>query len=297
MATQFHEYEVTAFTPDTLIPEYETFQHLVAVGRFGEAPGEFSCPTGISVHEYSGHIYVCDCDNHRIQILSEEGGYLAQFGNLHLLHPIGILVHQNNVYVTDCGIDAIFQFSIQDFSMIKQVGRNGSGTEEFHYPCQMALSPSEFIYVADRYNNRLLILNCSLEFQTTLQHQTMTEPVDIKFSTNGVLVLSFTDSPCIHMFTFSGEKIRSIITRGFEMQVMGAYFFCLDGQNNIIISDNNAHNIKVFSPEGRLFHVIGEYGIQPGMFRFPKCVAILKQTKLVCVCTKYNFSLQIFSSH
>ena len=71
-------------------------------------------------------------------------------------------------------------------------------------------------------------------------------------------------------------------------------FFCLDGQNNIVISDCSAHNIKVFSPAGDLLHTIGQEGDEAGMFIYPKGIAI-NNNKLICLSENPNFGLQIFS--
>ena len=124
----------------------------------------------------------------------------------------------------------------------------------------------------------------------------MTRPVDVKFSNNEIFVLSSVDNPYLHVFSLSGEKFRSLVTRGgIGMQVKGPYFFCLDGQNNIVISDWSARNIKVFSPEGDLLHTIGQEGEEAEMFIRPNGIAINKN-KFICLSSNPNFGLQIFSA-
>ena len=126
----------------------------------------------------------------------------------------------------------------------------------------------------------------------------MSHPVDVKFSNNEMFVLSCEDNPCLHVFSLSGEKSRSIVTSGiFGMQVSIPYSFCLDGHNNILISDCYASNIRVFSPEGDLLHTIGQQGHQAGTFYLPTGIAI-NNNKLICVSYNLisNFALQIFSA-
>ena len=181
--------------------------------------------------------------------------------------------------------------------MIKRLGKEGFENEEFNYPRQLAISPNQLLYVADRNNNRLQILHGNLVFQGSLKHQTMTQPVDVKFSNNEIFVLSCENNPCIHVFSLSGEKSRSLVTRGgMGMKVEGAYLFCLDGQNKIVISDWSAHNIKVFSPTGDLLHTIGQEGHEAGMFIYPSGIAINNNSKLICLSRNPNFGLQIFSA-
>ncbi|KAI6661270.1 hypothetical protein LOD99_10050 [Oopsacas minuta] len=91
----------------------------------------------------------------------------------------------------------------------------------------------------------------------TLRHQTMTTPVDVKFTNSEMFVLSFGNNLSIHVFTLSEENSRSLVTRGIiSIQDDVAFFFCLERHNNIVISDYSTHRIKVFSPEGDA-HTIG----------------------------------------
>ncbi|KAI6658089.1 PEP-CTERM domain protein [Oopsacas minuta] len=298
---EISQQEINPIPHIPVIPKYAEFQQpIVAVGKEGSAPGEFKGPRGVAIEPESGHIYVADQYNNRIQIFSQSGDYLNHFGNQHLKEPWGILIHEDNIYVTDIEHHAIFLFKLPDLTMIKRVGKEGSGSEEFNNPRQPAISPNTHLYVPDYSNNRLQILTTNLVFTDTLEHQTMTGPIDVKFTNNEMFVLSCEDNPCIHVFTLSGEKSRSLITGGIGigMQVEVAYFFCLDGHNNIIISNCWADSIKVFSPEGDLLHEIGQRGQRghkAGMFDSPYGITI-HNTKLICVSKNNNFCLQIFSA-
>ena len=232
--------------------------------------------------------------NSRIQIFSQTGCFLNKFGNKYLKQPYGILVHLGNIFVTDIYLHAIFQFELIYLKMVKRAGKEGSGNEDFDSPSQLDISPNEHLYVADEVNNRLQILTTNLEFQGSLRHPSMFQPVDVKFTSNEIFVLSSEDNPCIHIFTLSGDKSRSLITCGNGMQVDHALFFCLDGNDNIVISDIQANCIKIFSPEGDLLHTIGQEGDRAGMFYSPSGVTILKGKTLICVSRNFNLGLQIF---
>ena len=78
----------------------------------------------------------------------------------------------------------------------------------------------------------------------------MTTPVDVKFTNDEMFVLSFNDNSCIHVFTFSREKSRSFVTRGYGRLVKGAYFFCLDGHSDIVVSNELADRLKCFLLRG-----------------------------------------------
>ena len=76
------------------------------------------------------------------------------------------------------------------------------------------------------------------------------------------------------------------------MQVTGAWFFCLDAQKNLIISDRGTNSVKIFSPDGSLLHSIG--GFQDGYVGL-RGLALTKQLKLVVLSPNDTVSLQIFS--
>ena len=42
------------------------------IGKYGNGELEFNCPLGLTIDESNGNIYVSDCDNNRIQILSQD---------------------------------------------------------------------------------------------------------------------------------------------------------------------------------------------------------------------------------
>ena len=273
------------------VPDYASFKQPTVVKRNTSAHSYRGVlnPRGISIEPTTEYIYVTDSKNMRIQILSHTGESIKQFGHEHLNKPWGILIHQDNVYVTDVILHAIIGFRLPDLKMTKRVGKRGSGSEEFKCPRQLAIAPNQHIYVTDQYNDRLQILTKDLEFNDSIKHQAMTEPCDIKFSNNEIFVLSYKDKPSIHVFTLSGDRSRSILSRGYSM------FFCLDGHNNIVISDFFGRHINVFSPEGQLLHKVGQREEEAGELIYPFGMTIHNNREVICVSGSINFCLQIFS--
>src|SRR5512132_1090738 len=54
--------------------------YATAWGSAGVGPGEFNSPTGIAV-DASGHVYVADFNNNRVQTFDADGHYLSQWGS------------------------------------------------------------------------------------------------------------------------------------------------------------------------------------------------------------------------
>ena len=181
------------------------------------------------------------------------------------------------------------------FSLVTKQGNRGSQIGEFNCPHNLTVSTNGDVYVADCRNNRVQILNSSLQHLRSLTEQLIRLPHDIKLTADEVYVLC-KDNPCVQVFSHAGERLRSLISSGYHMQVSHPFYFCLDAADNIIISDYLAHRIQIFSKEGNLIKTVGEYGDQPGMLYRPTGLALTNELGLVIVSNNNNFTFQIFSS-
>ena len=279
------------------IPNYLNTRPVVTVGKAGKAPGELYKPLGVAI-DTNNRIFIAEGDGSgyaRISVFSEEGEYLTSFTHQYFRRPRGITIHGDNLYVTDTRVHAIFQFKIEtDFPLVAKQGTKGSQIGEFYYPSNLAVSTHGEVYVTDYNNNRVQILNSSLQHFRSLTEQPIIHPRDIKLTADEVYVLC-EDNPCVQVFSHTGEKLRSLVSRGEQMQVSSPYFFCLDAERNIIFSDYVTHQIKIFSKQGNHIRTIGEEGQQPGMFSFPSGLALTKDLSLVVVSHSNNFRMQIFS--
>ena len=174
---------------------------------------------------------------------------------------------------------------------MKRVSKKGSGKENFYYPGQLAISPNQHLYVTDQVNDRLQILTTDLKFKNRLVHGTMTRPVDVKFSVSDMFVLSIW---VIFTCLLSQREVPLLSYRRYWNATLSLHslappcILCLDAYSNVLISYYFDHNIKVFSPEGDLLHMIGQGGNQAGEFRNPMGIAVITVSLYV--------SIQIFSA-
>ena len=290
--------------PVVTVPDYKAMRPVVAVGKRGTAPGELHYPCAVAI-DCSNRIFVTEgspSQSHgflnfhaRISVFSERGDFLTCFSHQDMRFLWGIAIHRDNLYVTDVEVHFIFHFKIEtDFPLVAKRGTKGRIVGEFSYPRSLAVSNNGDVYVADDGNYRVQILNSSLLHPRTLTQQRIEHLEDIKLTADEVYVLCL-DNPCVHVFSHAGERLRSLVSRGYQMQVTCPYFFCLDSAKNIIISDWESHRIKIFTKEGNLLTTIGERGHQAGMFKYPTGLAITKELNLIVVSWNSNFGLQIFS--
>ena len=76
-------------------------------GQYGSGKVEFHYPNGISMAQ-NGHIIIADFDNHRLQVLTVEGAFVAAVGSkgsqpLQFDRPCDVAVHHNDgkIFVTE----------------------------------------------------------------------------------------------------------------------------------------------------------------------------------------------------
>ena len=189
----------------------------------------------------------------------------------------------------------ISKYSLTDFSLVKQIGREGSNNGEFNNPTQLTTDPNGHVYVADTDNHRICVLDTDLHHMRNITHQSISQPFDLKLSHDRIYVLCPLKNPCMLVLSIEGYMLYSLISRGEGMDVLNSLFFCLDRNNNFVISDRDAHCIRVFSPAGDLLITIGREGHQQGMFYHPRGIAMTPNGKLVCVSNNENYGLQIYS--
>ena len=289
--------------PDTkpviIVPDYSHMRSVVAVGKEGKAPGELYDPKAVAI-DCNNRIFVTEGDSFqshaRISVFSQSGEFLASFRHQDMKEPWGIAIHGDNLYVSDRGAHSIFHFKTDtNFPLVAKVGTKGRRVRGLYDPPhKLAVSNYGDVYVADHGNNRVQIFNSSLLYLRNLTQQLIVFPKDIKLTADEVYVLCY-DNPCLHVFSHTGEKLRSLISSGYQMQVHSPFFFCLDSAENIIISDFRSSRIQIFTKEGNLITTIGENGHQVGMFYSPRGIALTKELSLVVVSENENFCLQIFS--
>ena len=276
-----------------LVPNYLTMVAAVAVAKQGTAPGDLFEPHAVIIGS-NNRIFITEGNSPRsharISVFSERGKFLTNFTPHDMRVPEGLAIHGDYLYVTDTELDAIFQFKMEpQFSLVTKQGSKGSQIGEFNFPRNLTVSTNGDVYVADWNNDRVQILNSSLQHLRSLTEQRIRYPRDIKLTADEVYVLC-DDNPYLHVFSRAGERLRSLVSRG----VTFPFYFCLDAAENIIISDNSAHRIQIFSKEGNLIKTIGEEGHQPGRLYNPTGLAVTKKLNLVVVSGNMNSTLQIF---
>ena len=286
---------------DQLYPRLSRpLQSSISVGKKGTAEGELYLPYGVAFDENSKLIYVADGGSSNttgnISVFSITGEYIDRFCVGQVYHPYGIAMSGDNiVFVSDWVSDCVYKLKLPKFQLVTKVGKKGNGVGEFNTPEHLTVTKVRYVLVADYYNDRIVVMDTDLKHKRYIKHQTMTHPNDVKVDDNKLYVLSAKDNPCLHVFSLTGEKIRSLITRedSGNAQVQFCYSFCFDKKQNILMADDKAQNIKVFSQEGVLLHTLG--GTQDADKTIqPYGIAPTDNNNFICVSKFTYFRLHIF---
>lgn len=270
--------------------DYSTFQQPVHVVRCLE------CPQAIAYDKTNRHIYVTNYVNAFLSVFAITGEFIRRIQLKHPTGIYGIAIQGDSLYVTGYQTHCVLEFALSGGPrFVRKVGSKGVGRNQFDTPTQLAVGgTSGDVFVAESGNHRVHVMSSKLCHKWFIKLDTFSNPCDVKVFESNLFVLTNTN-PCLHVFTLTGQKIRSFISKGPMMQVESCSFFCLDADMNILMTDTFSHQIKVFSSEGNLSYTIGQPGDEKGMLKEPRGIVVTDEKKLICVSLNKQFGLQIFS--
>ena len=226
------------------------------VGREGRSGGQFKEPSAVTV-DRSGHIYVTERDNPRVQKFTSTGKYITKFGQktlrgTQLSDPIAIAVTSNGlIAVSDWDKNQIFFFS------------NGG----------------KIVNIIAKENNFLKL------------------PAGIAFNRLGHLLVADRGNHCIWELTMNGDLVRKIGSCGSNPgQLDFPYGLVVDDKGRCIVSESGNSRISIFSQTGDFVHCFGELGTEPGKFDHPRHLCLNSRKQLI-VADEMNQRLQVFDNY
>ena len=148
---------VTQYTSHC-INMYELEGKLIkSVGNKGNREAQFKYPCGLDVSDRNNNIYVCDCYNHRIQILTEELKYHSMLGIGLLKYPLDVKVTRDRVLVLGRSDPCMFVFD-SDHVLTNSLITRGDGKQTNNPRC-FDLDREYNIIMSDWGNNCVYVFN------------------------------------------------------------------------------------------------------------------------------------------
>ena len=128
-----------------------------SVGSNGNGEAQFNGPHGIDVSDRNHNIYVCDYNNNRVQILTEELKYHSMLGIGLFTYPRDIKVTRDRVLVLDVSDPCMFIFSSEHL-LINRIITRGSDKQTNH-PYSFDIDRDYNIMMSDLSNDCVYVFN------------------------------------------------------------------------------------------------------------------------------------------
>ncbi len=264
----------------------------------GSGDGEFYGPQGIAVNS-SGAVFIADNGNHRVQVLTQTGQFIAKWnksdgssgsGPGEFANPCGIAINgSGHVYVADT-----YNHRVQVFTgngvHLRTWGAYGDDDGEFDLPMCVAINGSGDVAIADLNNHRIQFFNQLGTHQNTIGRiasGVLWRPTDVAINASGHVYV--TDARSIQVFSPAGQFIRNWTTPGSPRGI------AVNSTGHVYVIDDSMNRVYVYNATGDLIRQWGGYGQANGLFWTP-CGIAINMTGHVYVADTYNHRVQVFTS-
>ena len=127
------------------------------IGKDGKGELKFNYPFGLTIDESNGNIYVSDCCNNRIQILSQDFRFISQFGKRILKFPRNVELSNEYIFVLDESNPCLHLFNYNHI-LQKSVISRGNGMQVIN-PFYFFIDQTDNILISDYGSNSIYIFN------------------------------------------------------------------------------------------------------------------------------------------
>ena len=279
----------------------QDYEFILKWGEPGSGPGQFFYPWAIAV-DSTGHVYVADRFNYRIQKFDVDGIFLTEWGEQghgpgQFTCPNGIAVDSiGYVYVTDRFHPSIQKFD-PDGGFIAKWDKFGSIDGGLNQPIGIAIDSFDNVYVVDRGDNRIKKFDSNFVFITQWVHLHPSLPLGIAVDSNDAIYVT---GDHIQKFDSNGILLTEWGSQGCDDgQFVNPLAIATDSKNNVFVTDSSqitvsCTRIQKFDSNGGFITKFGSYGQGDGQFQAPIGIAV-DSTGNVYVADSQNIRISKFA--
>ena len=193
----------------------------------------------------------------KVFVFDKEGKKVQTITSEKLINPIGVAVDEDdNIYVTDYN-STLLKFS-REGKLMKTVGRKGTRPGEFNNPSFIKVI-NDRLYVCDRGNNRVQILNTKLEYMDSFGCHGNGDgqfkcPSNIAQDRAGNLYVTDTGNDRVQVFDCKGRFLYA-----FNMKGVRPYGICVGSDQFVYVSDIGNKCVSVFQTSGEFVTSFGQF--------------------------------------
>ena len=167
------------------------------IGNEGSGELQFDIPCGLSTDESNNNIYVCDCNNHRIQIISENLQYKSEFGEDTLKFPYDVKLTQQHIYVLDQSNPCIHVYNYNHV-LIKSMISRREGNQIAH-SVSFSIDRSGNILITDPSSNTISIFNSNSDIIHKINVSSSPTGIVVD-NQDRIIVVSQASENCLQIF-------------------------------------------------------------------------------------------------
>lgn len=229
---------------------------------------KLSFPKAVAINS-KYQMVICEENKHSVSVFGRKAKKLISVGEYgkekgKFNHPTGVAVDSKDyIYIVDSKNDRIQKFDPEGRYMGEYKGDKGKNTH-LHLPSTIKYGHHDGnLYVVDRGNCRVIILNQKLEYIYLFGSSgyglgALQDPWDLAFDRNGFVYITDQKQHCIHIYTSSGsfrgkignqgqQKGKLNHPTGIAIDRFGKIYVCESGNHRVSIFHESSEFINCFS--------------------------------------------------
>ncbi|HEV7406350.1 MAG TPA: 6-bladed beta-propeller [Chthoniobacteraceae bacterium] len=235
-------------------------------GQEGNGEGKFFCPGGVAV-ESTGHIFVADTLNSRVQEFDQNGKFVRAFGNEgrgngNFFKPSAIaLTPAGDILVADEGNFRIQRLS-KEGKFLFQFGNDGLDNGQFGKLNSVTTTPSGDMVVAEGIRVQMFdregifLRTIGTPALATEETKNLSFPMGVAIAPSGniiVVYMGYTDTNTrIEVFDGDGHFRTKFAGKGSgDGELKEPFGIAIDRAGNVVVADKGNNRIVVFKPVAR----------------------------------------------
>ena len=279
---------VTGFEASDISVSSGTVTNLVGsftgfFGELGSKDGQFNTPRAIAVNS-TGHIFVLENHNSRIQILEIIDGEIRHAANFDITpfnDPQRMAMNSTgHIFVTDQGSDGVHVIDPAGKYLTHLGTGQGSGNDQFENPLGITINGTDHIFVVDAFNERVKILDSSGKYLDQIDDNStgdnrLLAPSDIAINSAGHIFVTDTSFDRVQIFNNVGHLVGTFGTPGpGNGQFNDPSGIAINSEDQIYVADRNNNRVQIFDSAGNYQSKFNGTGSGDDILRYPTSIAL-----------------------
>ena len=215
-------------------------------------------PWGIALNSKQ-QLVVAEWYGRKVTVFDREGKNIQTITSKKLSNPMGVAMDKDdNIYVSDVSNCSLFKFS-KEGKLMKVVGRRGTQPAEFNSPGMIKII-NDKLYVCDRENNRVQILNTELEYVNSFGCHGDGHPNGIAQDRVGNLYVTDSRNNRVQVFDCKRQFLSTFSKKGAASeQLRYPCGICVGSDQLIYVCGEEDRCVSVFKTSGEFVTSFGQF--------------------------------------